>query len=66
MKSKCFPVYAVKAYGGAEVQFHSFLISAIGGSGQLHPRPHYPALLLGYDSLGPRVNLDPLENVEIS
>lgn len=30
-KSKTFPVYAIKAYMGVEVQLHSFLTSPLDG-----------------------------------
>jgi hypothetical protein len=31
-KSKMFTVQSMKAIGGADVRFHSFLTSALGGS----------------------------------
>jgi hypothetical protein len=35
--------YAMKGYGGVDVQIHIFLTSAlVGVSGQLHSRPLYP------------------------
>ena len=35
-------MYLIEAYGGAELEFHSLLISALDKSGQ----PHIPAALL--------------------
>jgi hypothetical protein len=38
-REEVFPVQAMKAYGGAEVQFHSFLTTALNGDEWLTPRP---------------------------
>jgi hypothetical protein len=40
-KGKVFPIHSTKAYGGAQVQLHSFVTSALDGevNGQLHAPP---------------------------
>jgi len=38
-KGEVFPIHVTKAYGGAEVQFHSFLTSAVDGGKWSTSRP---------------------------
>jgi len=68
VKRKTVPLYAMKSYGGVEVQLHSFLTSALDCSEWLTSRPgrFTPVPIEQEAGVGPRAGLDILGKREMS